>query len=797
MKNRAHFLGALLALAAWSSPPLLGEEASSEEAQGLTPGHSYHGETFNEGPRQKAYLMKNTGEIDFPITTKREEAQAFFNQGIGQLHGFWYFEAERTFRHVLYLDPTCTMAYWGLAMANVNNGNRAKEFIGEAKEMLESDKLTERERLYLKSMNRFYHGDEKDDKKRHRQLVRDYENIAMEHPEDIEALAFAAQQIWYNSRRGNPISSHLSVDAMIQQVLDVNPLHPAHHYKIHLWDYEKPERALPSAARCGQSGSSIAHMWHMPGHIYSRVHRYHDAVYQQSASARVDHAHMMRDRVLPDQIHNYAHNNGWCAENLGFVGQIHDALSLAINLIELPRLAKFKKLGDEEYYDAGRSSFREGRRRLWALLNDYALWDEILRLTNTPILPPTDDPLMKIEWHKYRGMAQFYKGDLDAGRAEVEGIAQLKKHYEDKQQAAGDAAKAKAEEEHTEKEDESEEDKKKREEAIAKKEKDAKRPFDRVIKACESANSHLEAHLAVLTERPVEAREKLDEAKGLLAIDKARLHMELANWEKAEELLQREVERKKNPIVFHSNHIRVLKKLGRKDEVKSSMESLRKLAATADLDSPPMVALQDIAKELKFPEDWRLPLEEADDLIERPNLDDLGPFRWGPSPAPEWAFPQADGEMLASSQFSGKPVLLVYYLGKGCAHCMDQLNHFAPLYENYANAGIEVIAVSTDTTEGLRTTFQAGEEENVFPFPLVSDHEFEGFKAFRAYDEFEYLPLHGTFLIDGSGRIRWQDVSYEPFMHGEWLLGESQRLLEMDDVARPLTAKTPSSSDES
>ena len=92
---------------------------------------------------------------------------------------------------------------------------------------------------------------------------------------------------------------------------------------------------------------------------------------------------------------------------------------------------------------------------------------------------------------------------------------------------------------------------------------------------------------------------------------------------------------------------------------------------------------------------------------------------------------------------------------------------------------------------------RSGEGENVFPFPLVSDEGLEGFKAFRAYDEFEELALHGTFLIDGAGRIRWQDVSYEPFMHGEWLLEESQRLLEMDDVALPLTAKTKSTSDES
>src|SRR5437870_7703886 len=60
--------------------------------------HSLHGEIFNEGPRQKAYLMAGMPQISFPVTTKSEEAQRFFTQGVGQLHGFWYYEAERSFR---------------------------------------------------------------------------------------------------------------------------------------------------------------------------------------------------------------------------------------------------------------------------------------------------------------------------------------------------------------------------------------------------------------------------------------------------------------------------------------------------------------------------------------------------------------------------------------------------------------------------------------------------------------------------------------------------------------------------
>ena len=143
-----------------------------------------------------------------------------------------------------------------------------------------------------------------------------------------------------------PISSHQAVDALLDQVFAANPMHPAHHYRIHLWDEEKAARALVAASLCGQTAPGIAHMWHMPGHIYSKLHRYADAAWQQEASARVDHAHMMRDRVLPDQIHNYAHNNEWLIRNLTYrrprerrhrPGQEHDRTAAASQVQHLPR----------------------------------------------------------------------------------------------------------------------------------------------------------------------------------------------------------------------------------------------------------------------------------------------------------------------------------------------------------------------------------------------------------------------------------------------------------------------------
>ncbi len=88
-----------------------------------------HGEAFNEGPRQPAYLMKGMPDIQFPVSTTNALAQQFFTQGVGQLHGFWYFEAERSFRQAVVHDPNLAMAYWGMAMANTKKAKRAGDFI--------------------------------------------------------------------------------------------------------------------------------------------------------------------------------------------------------------------------------------------------------------------------------------------------------------------------------------------------------------------------------------------------------------------------------------------------------------------------------------------------------------------------------------------------------------------------------------------------------------------------------------------------------------------------------------------
>ena len=125
-------------------------KADPSIAADAPPGHSVHGDSFNEGPRRRLPLIPGCGDVSFPVTSAHPEVQAYFNQGVAQLHGFWYWEAERSFRTVLQLDPGCLMGHWGMAMANLENEERARKIIGKVSdEALQS--ATPREKAWLES----------------------------------------------------------------------------------------------------------------------------------------------------------------------------------------------------------------------------------------------------------------------------------------------------------------------------------------------------------------------------------------------------------------------------------------------------------------------------------------------------------------------------------------------------------------------------------------------------------------------------------------------------------------------
>jgi peroxiredoxin len=720
---------------------------------GPLPGHSYHGEVFDEGPRQRAYLMTGMPKIHFPVTTKSAEAQAFIEQGVGQLHGFWYYEAERSFRQAASLDKDCAMAYWGMAQANIDNAARATKFMAEC--VKHKAAATEREKMYIDATEAFFKADKNKKKERNEAYTKALEKLLYKFPDDVEAKAFFVLQLWKQRDEGPAINSYLAINALQDQVFQANPMHPAHHYRIHLWDAERADSGLGSAALCGQTSPGIAHMWHMPGHIYSKTKRYEDACWQQEASARVDHAHMLRDRVMPDQIHNYAHNNEWLIRDMVFVGRLRDAVALAKNMSDLPRHPKYNTLT--------KGSAKFGRQRLIDVLTRFEAWDELIALADSAYLEPTDIEAEQNTRLKVLGTAYYRRGDAAKGDIQLAALEEKLGEHQTTQDKAVTEAEEKAKEA------------KKDDKEIEKAKTEAKKPTESKINDLKKMVKELKGHQAVAAS---DYKAALDHFKDT-SLDQdylAWVEFKSGDTDKALKTAAAAVKARKNEVIPLARLVELQWLADKKDDAKKSLEQLRDLSNSIDETAPFYARIGAIAKELGFSEKWKVAKPPLPDTGIRPPLDWLGPLHWRPSTAPAWTLRDASDRDHSLGDYHGKPTVVLFYLGYGCLHCAKQLQAFGEAQNEFRAAGLEVVAISSDDTEGLKISLKNYQGAQI-PFPLLSDSNLTAFKAYRCYDDFEQQPLHGTFLIDAAGNIRWQDIGPEPFMDTKFLTNEAQRLL--------------------
>ena len=737
-------------------------------AQG-DPGHSANGEAFNEGPRQAAVFIPGCGDaVNFPISSKKPDAQKFFTQGVGQLHGFWYYEAERSFRQVAAIDPDCAMAYWGMSMANVNNEKRASAFIKKAPPL--KAKATPREQKWISTLENLYRDNDKRDKKQKSlDCIKDFETLVQDDPKDIEARAFLVWRIWF-SREEAPISSLQAVDALIDQIFAAVPNHPAHHYRIHLWDQSKPILALKSGALCGQSAPGIAHMWHMPGHTFSKLKRPDDAAWQQEASTRVDHAYMIRSYILPDQIHNYAHNEEWLTRTYNDLGRAKDATALAQSLIAIPRHPIYNTL------EKPSTSASYGRTRLIETLMKWERWNELKAFTQAPV----GQTLHDITRLRALGIASYQLNDsaaLASALKDLEALSTVSKP------AKSDPTKSEPAESETGSKPDAEPKKSATKKAVT--DTKAKKTPKPEVKAKSNAIAELRALVALGTKdksvRRAETQKLLSDLKPL-DLPKERL---AGYWLKFDDKVQA-VELTKNftqDLVSLAIKTEILQACGKTDEAKKAFEETRKLAFAMDRDLPITKRLDVLAKTFGIQGDWPAPTPKRTDSGVRPEITTLGPVHWHAPDAPVFEALSADNQPVKSTDFTAKkPTLFLFYLGHECGHCVEQMQAFAKAEADFAKAGIQLVAITLENPKdaaGIRAKLNLKADQPL-PFPILSDSSLASFKKVRAYDDFEKESLHATILIDTHGKQRWQDISWEPFKDTKFALEESKRLLQLD-----------------
>jgi peroxiredoxin len=225
---------------------------------------------------------------------------------------------------------------------------------------------------------------------------------------------------------------------------------------------------------------------------------------------------------------------------------------------------------------------------------------------------------------------------------------------------------------------------------------------------------------------------------------------------------------------------------GTTEDAPSTFEKVRALSAALDADLPPFQRLESLARACGHEGDWRIAATTPTDVGHRPDLDSLGPFRWSPSPAPPFHAVTGDGKPVALADYNGRPVLVVFFLGFDCLHCVEQLQALAPHITAFKDAGIDIVTLGTCTQEQIRTSTESG----AFPLPILADPNLTSFRRWRVFDDFEKIPLHGTFLLDASHHVRWRDIAFEPFMDIPWLLEESRRLLALPATEPAVGAST-------
>lgn len=715
------------------------------------PGHSSHGTAFDSGLRQRPWKMDGIGHTHFPITTTVPEVQEWFDQGNTLLHSFWYEEAERSFRWCLKLDANCAMAYWGLARSGLNwgvNGSldtpelkRYLDFLNEAVRRKVS--VSTRERMYIETWAKAFKGETKDGE-RIKVLARELQKIVLKYPDDIEAKALFGL---FSIRAGNALGN----DLVLWQVLEKQPDHPgAHHYRIHNWDHVDPEQALSSDQQYGLVAPNIGHADHMPGHNYSKMGLWHEAARSMDTATRVELRYMNQRLALPFETWNYAHNRNYLCYIQEQLGMPEASLQGARDLLAAPR-------DPQSNTDTNYGAFNEGMIALVRALVKFERWDDVLAASNSTAIPWREIPEDKNLRAFAETMAYIGKDNLVNARARLQDLKNSL-HKQDK-----------------------------------KSNPDENGEWAIPLKVAEGQLRAAEGDILEATRFLTEAAalEKTERDNDDYADDPPSnpwpanrvlgdVYLKWGDNRLAIEAYERSLTKERNDAFALSGLTQAYFALGERDKAKKCYRRLLYEWSGAD---PGL-------KWMKTAGALGLNATPAGETItnERPyrpeKLADIGPINWAPYAAPELSCVDTNGARVGLKDFRGSNILLVFYLGDECAHCVEQLTAINARAGDWASENTVVLGVSSASPEKNAASAKLGK----LAMRLLSDHDHENARRFASYDDFEEIELHSTILIDAAGRVHWKRTGGEPFADMDFLLKSVKQM----NKQAALTASTAS-----
>ena len=119
--------------------------------------------------------------------------------------------------------------------------------------------------------------------------------------------------------------------------------------------------------------------------------------------------------------------------------------------------------------------------------------------------------------------------------------------------------------------------------------------------------------------------------------------------------------------------------------------------------------------------------------------------------APDFTLPSQDGSSVALNALLGKgPVVLYFYPKDDTPGCTAEACSFRDAYEDFKEAGAEVVGISSDSA-GAHRDFA---DKHRLPFVLVSDAGGKVRKLYGVPSTLGLLPGRVTYVIDAAGVVR-------------------------------------------
>jgi len=140
--------------------------------------------------------------------------------------------------------------------------------------------------------------------------------------------------------------------------------------------------------------------------------------------------------------------------------------------------------------------------------------------------------------------------------------------------------------------------------------------------------------------------------------------------------------------------------------------------------------------------------------------------------APEFELPDDEGKRWSLSELrQNGPVIVVFYYGYHCSHCVAQLFGLEDDLRKFKDQGVRIVALSADPPVVTAARFR---EYGQFHFPVLSDENYQIAEKYgvyrRATADREDDLKHGTFLVNQNGQIAWAYVGNLPFVDNKLLL---------------------------